>query len=174
MSLKYAILGLLNINPMTGYELKKNFEGPLSGLWYASFGGLYPALHKMVIEELIEVEEKKTARKQKTYHITNSGKEELSIWLLQKTPSPKCNDEYMLKIFLSKDLSDNERLQILFQYLQYKKQMLITLENVLEQVEKKNLIAHNGINIVTKYSVLSLRSEVEAINQIIKDIMDSV
>ena len=43
-TLKYAILGLLNRNEMTGYELSKEFETTLFECWNAKHSQIYPEL----------------------------------------------------------------------------------------------------------------------------------
>ena len=40
--LKYAILGMLYRNDMTGYELKKAFESTLFEFWPARHSQIYP------------------------------------------------------------------------------------------------------------------------------------
>ena len=49
-TLKYAILGLLNRNEMTGYELSKEFETTLFEFWNAKHSQIYPELKKLTEE----------------------------------------------------------------------------------------------------------------------------
>lgn len=46
-TLKYAILGLLNRNEMTGYELSKEFETTLFEFWNAKHSQIYPELKSL-------------------------------------------------------------------------------------------------------------------------------
>lgn len=166
MSQKYAVLGLLNISPMTGYLIKKNLEGPVKKFWPVSFGGLYPALHKLVEENLIEEEKQEDSRGQILYYITEEGKKELATWLKQKNTKVQCKDEFMLKMLLSKDLSDEERLEILIDYLHSKKQLLNEIEMFLSN---EDAYIDKGINTVAKYSQLSLKHEIELLEELIKE-----
>lgn len=52
-TLKYAILGLLNRNPMTGYDIVKEFNFQLAEFWNAKHSQIYPELKKLVNEKLI-------------------------------------------------------------------------------------------------------------------------
>ncbi|MCX8179105.1 MAG: PadR family transcriptional regulator, partial [Candidatus Aenigmarchaeota archaeon] len=40
-TLKYAILGLLNRKPMTGYDLSKEFSYQLGNFWSANHSQIY-------------------------------------------------------------------------------------------------------------------------------------
>lgn len=53
-TLKYAILGLLNRNEMTGYELSKEFETTLFEFWNAKHSQIYPELKSLNAEGLIQ------------------------------------------------------------------------------------------------------------------------
>ncbi|MEO1291129.1 MAG: PadR family transcriptional regulator [Chloroflexota bacterium] len=57
MSHKYLILGLLAQNPMTGYDIRKHVKDVLSAATNASYGTLYPTLHKLLSEEAVHVTE---------------------------------------------------------------------------------------------------------------------
>lgn len=43
-TLKYAILGLLNKEPMTGYDIGKEFSKDLGEFWTAKHSQIYPEL----------------------------------------------------------------------------------------------------------------------------------
>ena len=59
-SLEFALLGLLSQGPLHGYELRKRMiaiYGPFRAL---SFSVLYPQLHRMVDQKLIEESDRKS------------------------------------------------------------------------------------------------------------------
>jgi DNA-binding PadR family transcriptional regulator len=53
--LELAILGVLQEQPLHGYELKKRLSELLGSFWGVSFGSLYPALRRLEKAEAIEV-----------------------------------------------------------------------------------------------------------------------
>ncbi|NYC48370.1 DNA-binding PadR family transcriptional regulator [Clostridium beijerinckii] len=55
-TLKYAILGLINRNPLTGYDITKEFNSGLVEFWYAKHSQIYPELKKLTAEGLISYE----------------------------------------------------------------------------------------------------------------------
>ncbi len=57
MDVKTLCLAVLFQGEATGYEIKKAFEeGPFAHFQRASFGSIYPALSKLLVEELAEAE----------------------------------------------------------------------------------------------------------------------
>ncbi|HEY7107018.1 MAG TPA: PadR family transcriptional regulator [Acidimicrobiia bacterium] len=56
--LDLAILGLLNDQPLHGYELRKRLGESLGSMWGISFGSLYPALRRLEREGAIETVER--------------------------------------------------------------------------------------------------------------------
>lgn len=83
MSLRHALLALLEAGPMTGYELAKQFDVSVDYLWHAPHSQIYPELRRMEAEGLIEAEalprgERATKR---AYSLTARGGEELVEWV---------------------------------------------------------------------------------------------
>ncbi|PKK92986.1 MAG: hypothetical protein CVV61_06940 [Tenericutes bacterium HGW-Tenericutes-6] len=166
MSQKYAVLGLLNAAPMTGYVIKKNYDYTIKKFWPVSYGGLYPALHKLTDEGLIIVhKQKKDGRGKITYMITDEGKKALNDWLLSKTSDMQCKDEYMLKIFLSKDLEDEERIRIMKEYLYNKEEELRSILSLIEMRSSKDAIITKGSSFIVDYTKEVLTKEIELLKK---------
>jgi DNA-binding PadR family transcriptional regulator len=53
--LELAVLGLLQEQPLHGYELKKRLGETLGFLWGVSYGSLYPALRRLEADGSIEI-----------------------------------------------------------------------------------------------------------------------
>jgi len=83
MSLRYGLLGLINYEPMTGYEMVKEFNQSLAYFWHATPQHIYKELDTMekkgwLVSERIMQTEKPNKR---VYSITPEGKEALLEWL---------------------------------------------------------------------------------------------
>ncbi|GAA1760563.1 helix-turn-helix transcriptional regulator [Pseudarthrobacter sulfonivorans] len=83
MSLRFALLALLTVEPMTGYDLAKRFESSVAFVWHAPDSQIYPELRKMAKEGLLTAEEipwgpngKKTQ-----YRITIEGRAAFKQWM---------------------------------------------------------------------------------------------
>lgn len=56
-TLKYAILGLINREPMTGYDITREFNSNnLANFWYAKHSQVYPELGRLMDEKLVTCE----------------------------------------------------------------------------------------------------------------------
>lgn len=73
------ILNLLDKKSMYGYEMIKEIEEKSSGIFSFKEGTLYPILHSLESEGLVESywSESEEGRKRKYYKITDSGKLQL-------------------------------------------------------------------------------------------------
>lgn len=103
-TLKYAILGLVNRSPITGYDLTKEFNKELANFWYAKHSQIYPELKKLVDEGLLEFEIVIAGEslEKKLYSITEKGKDDFRNWLLKTEdlePTPK--DKFKLRMYFS-------------------------------------------------------------------------
>ena len=103
---KYAILGMLSMSPMSGYDIKKLTDFSISHFWSENFGHIYPVLKRMEADGFVtkEVEETIGKPNRNIYSITPTGREELVNWLhLPVEPMPFRN-ELLLKIFFADQL----------------------------------------------------------------------
>ena len=136
---KYAILGILTIKPMSGYEIKKMIDSSIAHFWNESFGQLYPALSKMAEEELISVTSENVGSKPKNiYSITEKGITILREWLALSSDTEQVRLESLLKIFfgyntdISVTISHINEMKIAFQ------QKLIVLREIVKGLEQYN------------------------------------
>ena len=52
-TLRYAMLGLIQRAPATGYDISKAFSGRLGSIWGARHSQIYPELKKLTEEGLV-------------------------------------------------------------------------------------------------------------------------
>lgn len=114
MSHRYLILGLLADEPMTGYDIKKRVASVLSAATNASYGTLYPTLHKLLDDGSVEVQEIPQVGRpsKKVYRITDQGRQELLGWLKQPPVADQIRREFLLKLYLGKDLPVSDLLSL--------------------------------------------------------------
>src|SRR3954464_11744678 len=110
MSLRHAVLGLLERRPSTGYELTQTFDRSLRTSWQARHSQIYPELAKLEAAGLVEVVGH-GARRSKTYAITEEGRAELRRWLVEAEPDRSQRSESGLRLFLTPllDPADKEQ-----------------------------------------------------------------
>jgi DNA-binding PadR family transcriptional regulator len=112
MSLRHAVLGLLSLQPSTGYELTQRFDRSLSNAWHASHSQIYPELSKLEAEGLVEVVAE-GARRSKTWAATDAGRDELRRWMTEAEPVRTQRNETALRWFLVFLLEPAERHAVL-------------------------------------------------------------
>lgn len=67
---------------MSGYDIRLNLRISLDSLWAASYGQIYPALHKLADEGLVRpVQEATGSRERIVYHLTPEGRQVFQDWL---------------------------------------------------------------------------------------------
>jgi len=119
MSLRYAILGVLDAQPMTGYELGGFFETSANWVWSAKLSQIYPLLNTMAAEGVVDSEDEVHGRRRSTrYSITDKGRAELVDWVGSSHSLPGMRDPMLIQA-LYMDLLDPEQVdRVLGEYLE--------------------------------------------------------
>lgn len=113
MSLVHAILGLLDIQPMTGYDLKNQaFDSTVAHFWQADQAQIYRTLSAMAEDGWLrcEVQVQEDRPNRKVYHLTEAGRAELLRWLRQPQGLMAERDGFLVQMFFGNHLSDAELL----------------------------------------------------------------
>lgn len=135
---KYAILGLLADQPMTGYDVKKWFDKALGYFWDAGYGQIYPTLKKMKNNGLVtlEVENEKNRPIRKIYTITQKGRDELREWLSQPADREKVKFEILLKLFFGHNVGEKTSIANVKDFRVRHIAMIETLNEYRKDLEK--------------------------------------
>jgi len=135
MSLRYAVLTLLDIEPGSGYDLKRRFERSVSHFWSASHQQMYRELHKLHDERLLDCVEQPQEGKpdKKVYSLTDKGRTELRDWVTQPAAPQKIREPFLVRMFAGHHLSRDELRTALNAQLQLHKGLL---DNYCEQNER--------------------------------------
>jgi PadR family transcriptional regulator AphA len=113
MSLRHALLGLLNEEPSSGYDLTQRFAAGIGNYaWTAKHSQIYPELKRLVDDGLIEMVDE-GARGRRTYGITAQGQAELRRWLLNPPSGAGVRNEFVLRLFLLSALRPEEAAGVL-------------------------------------------------------------
>lgn len=99
MSLRHALLAILAVEPMTGYDLTKYFERSAAYVWHAPHSQIYPELRKLEEAGLITAESVTRGDRgiKRTYSITEAGLGLLVEWVEEPTPPVPERDAFLLK-----------------------------------------------------------------------------
>jgi DNA-binding PadR family transcriptional regulator len=101
---RYALLGMLSLQPMSGYDLKKFTEGSTANFWQENYAQIYPMLRQLTEEGLtishVEKQEKRPERH--IYALTEKGWDELRRWLIEPVEPQIERNELLLKLFFAR------------------------------------------------------------------------
>lgn len=116
MPLSHAILGFLEYQPMTGYDLKKYFDQSVAHFWSATQSHIYKALENLEKDGMVKSQiiqgEGKPNRKQ--YQITDEGRGELRRWVSTPLPLEVTREAWLIQIFFAHGIT-NEAIVHLFE-----------------------------------------------------------
>lgn len=104
MSVKYAILGLLQYGDLHGYRIKAHLEAHFGYMWSVNFGQIYPCLKELEKEGFVR---KTTVNRtgspdRKLYSITKAGKEAFARWLEEPVENRMIfRDPFLLRFVFS-------------------------------------------------------------------------
>ncbi|MBF7097379.1 PadR family transcriptional regulator [Alkalibacter mobilis] len=176
-TLKYAILGLINRNSMTGYDLMKEFNTDLVNFWYASHSQIYPELKKLTKEGLITYTTVIQGEKmeKKLYSITDEGRSDFISWIREQDllePTPK--DIFRLKTYFIESMDKSLMINHFNYQLVQRLEKLKKLENTMKDhpyAKKLGKIgsAKYGDYIVLKGAIMRERTYIQWLEECISE-----
>lgn len=106
MSVRHALLALLDEGPKYGLQLREEFESSTGEVWPLNVGQVYTTLNRLERDGLVECENAIDDDRQRDYRITDQGRVELTEWL--RTPpdlSLPPRDELVIKVLVATRMS---------------------------------------------------------------------
>lgn len=133
MSLAHIILGLLQQQERTGYDLKTEcFDDCIAHLWPADQAQIYRTLDKLEMQGWISctVEIQRDRPNRKVYRITPSGKEEVTQWLQTHQPLPILREPLLAQLYFAAQLPDPAIIELLEQEYEVRRKKLAECEAI--------------------------------------------
>lgn len=107
MSVRHAVMGLLNEQPDHGYRLKQRFEDRVGQVWGLNLGQVYQVLQSLEQSGLIAKVDVETddgeapSKERQRFELTQKGESALETWLKRTPSSPKpMRDELLVRLLL--------------------------------------------------------------------------
>ncbi|MCP3936181.1 MAG: PadR family transcriptional regulator [Actinomycetia bacterium] len=105
----YAVLGLLGIQPWTGYELTRQATRSLRFAWPKSERLLYSEPKKLVEHGLATARQESVGRRGRTvYTITDEGRSALRAWTTSSPQPPTLEAEALLRLLFAENGSTDD------------------------------------------------------------------
>lgn len=118
MSLRAAILGFLQIEPTSGYLLRKRFEGSVGSFWSVTQSQIYRELHALERGGLVTRSREPGDGKpdRLMYALTKKGEAELDAWLRAPVEPLQLRHPLLLKLVFAADLEPEALDEVLAGY----------------------------------------------------------
>jgi DNA-binding PadR family transcriptional regulator len=162
---RFALLGLLSTEPMSGYDIKHATERSIGYFWQESYGAIYPNLRTLHKEGLVSrnVEPGEGKPDRHVYTITEKGREELKRWLTESPAPEPYRNELLLKLFngpCGKRSDMQHHVQV---FLRMQRILVKQLEGILQQISKQ-FEGNPGLpywSMTLRYGILSRQALIE-------------
>ena len=93
---------MLAVEPKSGYDIKAMTDKSTRFFWAASYGQIYPELHRLAEKGLVEgSDESQGGRKRTVWSITAAGRNAFANWLRDGEVTHELRDEGLLKLFFA-------------------------------------------------------------------------
>jgi len=110
----WAVLGLVAMEPRSGYDVKRIIDRSVRHFWAASYGQIYPELRRLEEAAWIEGDDApRGGRSRRVYRITPEGGVALQAWLHGHETRIELRDESLLRLFFADSLPHENALALL-------------------------------------------------------------
>jgi len=137
-----AVLGVLGVQPMSGYAVRAAIRDQLGFFWSESFGQIYPTLSALHARG--EVEKHDGARPGSSlYSLTPTGRRRMLSLLEQPdSPTPR-RDGFMLRLFFGRSLGPDACRELVAQARESAAHQLAVYQAIRAQVESETEYAEH-------------------------------
>lgn len=139
MSLRHAILVLLQDQEASGYDLAREFANSIGLVWNATHQQIYLELGKLRDQHMVDYRHVPQEGKpdKKLYSITEGGRQELIRWLRKPAGPPRIRDAFMVKI-AGGELADTPVLLSELEIVsKYRRERLATFEALAKKLDEQ-------------------------------------
>ena len=146
--LKFALLGFLDYQSRSGYDLKQVMDVSTTNFWHAKQSQIYTTLKKLEKDKLVvsHIEPQESHPNRRVYMITDAGQAKLREWLTQPlmTIEPR-KETLLLKLFFSAQLDPLSiltelRLQMNLHQAELEKYQTITKEVIRQFTASTDMV----------------------------------
>jgi DNA-binding PadR family transcriptional regulator len=108
--IRYAILGLLNWQPLSGYDLKKIISESEVFYWSGNNNQIYTALVRLHTAGMVtrQIQPQESLPAKKIYSITQQGRAELHRWVLSTAELPEVHNTFLIQLACAEGLTAEE------------------------------------------------------------------
>ncbi|MBL4714171.1 MAG: PadR family transcriptional regulator [Alcanivorax sp.] len=139
MSLRHAILVLLQDQEASGYDLAREFANSIGLVWNATHQQIYLELGKLNEQHMVSFRHVPQEGKpdKKLYSITEDGRQELIRWLKKPAGPARIRDAFMVKVAGGQLADSGALLGELEQLSKQRRERLATFEALAQRLDEQ-------------------------------------
>ncbi|MFI5956758.1 PadR family transcriptional regulator [Cryptosporangium sp. NPDC051539] len=140
MSIRHALLALLEEGPKYGLQLREEFEARTGEIWPLNVGQVYTTLQRLERDGFVESDDEAAPGPQKGFRITAEGAEELAGWL--RTPPDLASpprDELVIKVLIAARLPGADVHEIIQSHRRYVVELMQQWTRVKEEEGERDV-----------------------------------
>ena len=141
MSLRHAILVLLQDQEASGYDLAREFANSIGLVWNATHQQIYLELGKLNEQHMVSYRHVPQEGKpdKKLYQLTDEGRAELIRWLKKPAGPARIRDAFMVKVAGGQLADTQSLLSELEQLAKQRRERLATFEALAKRLDDEGL-----------------------------------
>ncbi|HEY1994456.1 MAG TPA: PadR family transcriptional regulator [Edaphobacter sp.] len=134
-----ALLGLLSLGPMSGYDIRQLISESIGHFWSESYGQIYPGLKRLSAAGFVvkRTERGKGSPDRHVYSLTAEGREQLRRWLKVPVAKEVPRNELLLKLFFGAQVSSNVSREHVQDYLERQQKELQVYGAIAKKLRKE-------------------------------------
>jgi DNA-binding PadR family transcriptional regulator len=149
---RFAVLGMLTLQKMSGYDIRKTVEDSIAHFWNESYGQIYPILKALARDGLITATGGNGFRNRQEYAITAEGRAALEAWLGTPAGKDAVRNELLLKLFFARNVP---RERVLSHLEEYRRSQAAELKHF--RSKERELIREHATHRDLRYWLITLR-----------------
>jgi DNA-binding PadR family transcriptional regulator len=136
-----ALLGLLSLRPMSGYDIRQLISESIGYFWSESYGQIYPGLKRLTAAGLVskKTERRKGSPDRNVYSLTEEGRRRLREWLKQPVTEVVPRNELLLKLFFGAHVPTSVSREHVQAFMETRQNELKTYDAVAKELRKKGV-----------------------------------
>lgn len=148
MYLRFAILGIVNYMPMTGYDLNKLFLSSANYFWHAQMSQIYKELNTLCELGYVSFTEEAQSGKpdKKVYYVTAVGKKALTEWLEtdHNLQMFQIKSPLLIKIMLGANMSHEAMINMLHEQKKLCEEALQGIVDIQKDIPEYEQMIHDS------------------------------
>ncbi|MRG90120.1 PadR family transcriptional regulator (plasmid) [Limosilactobacillus reuteri] len=159
------ILGILERNNRTGYEINDILKNQLSYFYDGTYGMIYPTLRKLEKEGKIKKEKivQNDKPNKNVYSITDMGIEEFKEYLDSSIQDDSYKSDFLMRLFFGNSLSNQEIIRAIKQEIQRKNEKIDQLTVNYKKWKKNGMSKTQEITV--KYGIAQYTAIVQMLTK---------